>query len=74
VTLQAVPGNGRDKLVVLTDRGKQALRAGEEQYQRIEAEVAALIGAEGLATLQGLLGRLNAGFGHEEFQRLQDQV
>jgi DNA-binding MarR family transcriptional regulator len=53
--LEAVPGNKRDKLVVLTPRGVQARKTASEQIKRFENEISAVIGEEGLATLRKTL-------------------
>jgi DNA-binding MarR family transcriptional regulator len=69
VELQAIPGNNRDKLVVVTDRGRMARRTAQEQIARLEAEVANVIGADGLETVRELLVKLCKGFAHEEYLR-----
>lgn len=60
VELQPVPGNGRDKLVVVTDRGQMARQAVKEQLQIVESECAAVIGADGVEKLRLYLTALES--------------
>jgi DNA-binding MarR family transcriptional regulator len=50
--LDAVPGNKRDKLVVITARGQHAAQTARQQIKRFEAEFADVIGEKGLATFR----------------------
>ena len=56
----ADPGDGRAKLVRLTERGLAAREAGRAAIVEIEAEWAAALGEERLAELRGLLLELRA--------------
>jgi DNA-binding MarR family transcriptional regulator len=69
VELQAIPGNQRDKLVVITDRGMSARKAAEDQIGRLELEVGSVLGPEGLAQLRVLLVKICDAFAHEEYLR-----
>lgn len=46
VSLQSLPGNKRDKLVVLTPRGQLATKTVLFQIKRFEAELVEVVGAE----------------------------
>jgi DNA-binding MarR family transcriptional regulator len=50
--LAAMPGNKRDKLVVITPRGQHARNTASQQITRFEAEIAAVIGEDGLVALR----------------------
>ena len=63
VSLKPVPGNNRDKHVVLTARGQQARQSAAKQSARIEAELAQVVGAEGLEKFRHTLSALVAKFG-----------
>lgn len=52
VERQAIPGNRRDKRIVLTERGKHASLMAAQQISDIEAECAAVIGAENFKTFR----------------------
>ncbi len=69
VELQPVPGNQRDKLIVITDRGMSARRTAEEQIGRLEKEVSDVIGKEDLETLRIMLAKVCDAFAHEEYMR-----
>ena len=58
--LQAVPGNHRDKLVIITPRGIMARNIAVKQIRHIEDEFVATIGEQGLADLRQTLGLLLA--------------
>jgi DNA-binding MarR family transcriptional regulator len=62
VELQAQPDNGRDKLVVVTERGTHAQDTAIAQLNTIEAEMAAVIGAEALEQLRHQLSLLSQAF------------
>ncbi len=62
VELQPQPGNDRDKLVVVTERGYHAQDTAVEQLNTIEAEMAAVIGAEALEQLRHQLSLLSQAF------------
>jgi DNA-binding MarR family transcriptional regulator len=49
------PGNNRDKIVSVTDRGQRAQVHVLEQIARLEGECASIIGKEALETFRGLL-------------------
>jgi DNA-binding MarR family transcriptional regulator len=55
------PRDGRAKLIVLTDRGQQAARAGFESIQRVEAMLEDLLGERALRQLRESLARIIAG-------------
>jgi DNA-binding MarR family transcriptional regulator len=74
VELQPIPGNSRDKYVVITDRGRSARKAAEVQLRQMETEIRAVIGKEGEDTLRGLLVRLCEAFSPEEYVRGRSQV
>ncbi len=69
VELQPVPGNQRDKLIVITDRGMSARRTAEDQITRLEGEVSNIIGKDDLESLRILLARLCDAFAHEEYMK-----
>jgi DNA-binding MarR family transcriptional regulator len=62
VELQPQPGNDRDKLVVITDRGLHAQNTAIEQIKIIEAEMADVIGVEALEQLRGKLLLISEAF------------
>jgi DNA-binding MarR family transcriptional regulator len=62
VELQPQPGNGRDKLVVVTERGFHAQDTAVQQLNIIEAEMAAVIGADALEQLRHQLSLLSQAF------------
>ena len=49
---EAIPGNRRDKRIVLTERGKHASTTAAQQIAQIEGECAAIIGAENFKTFR----------------------
>ncbi|HEX8208393.1 MAG TPA: MarR family transcriptional regulator [Solirubrobacteraceae bacterium] len=59
VTRVADPGDGRAKLVRLTERGLRAQDAGREIVGEIEQDWSRLLGVRDFATLRGLLERLH---------------
>ena len=63
VKLEPVPGNNRDKRVMLTARGQQARSSAANQSARIEAELAHVVGAEVLEKFRHTLSALVAKFG-----------
>ncbi len=69
VDLVSGPGNNRDKLVVLTDRGQNARKAAQEQIVGLESEIAAVIGTECLSELRRLLKKLEGVFVTEDVLR-----
>jgi DNA-binding MarR family transcriptional regulator len=62
VALQAQPGNDRDKLVVVTERGIHAQNTALEQIKVIETQMAAMIGVENLEKLRGQLLLISQAF------------
>lgn len=64
--LRPQPGNHRDKIVTITDRGHRARVHVLEQIQRMEAECAAIIGEQGLETFRALLLALVLGLKAKE--------
>jgi DNA-binding MarR family transcriptional regulator len=69
VELQPVPGNQRDKLIVITDRGMSARRTADDQITRLENEVSDVIGKDDLESLRILLAKLCDAFAHEEYMK-----
>jgi DNA-binding MarR family transcriptional regulator len=63
--LELAPGNHRDKLVMVTERGQAARLAASQQIDRLETECVKVIGADGLATLRHLLQALEGVFAAE---------
>jgi DNA-binding MarR family transcriptional regulator len=61
VELRHENGNKRDKVVVVTERGKHAEKTAIEQITRLESECAAIVGMDGLAKIRQLLAGLAAG-------------
>jgi DNA-binding MarR family transcriptional regulator len=53
--LQSQPNNGRDKLVVVTDRGRHAQQTALDHIKIIEAQMAEIIGKKELEILRGQL-------------------
>ena len=66
VALQSQPGNGRDKLVVVTERGVHAQNTALEQIKIIEAHMADVIGVEALEQLRRQLSLLSQSFKPEK--------
>ena len=62
VEVVPMPNNGRNKIVQLTERGRTAAAMATEQIRVVEAECAAIIGAEELERLRGLLLHLTTGY------------
>jgi DNA-binding MarR family transcriptional regulator len=62
VALQAQPGNDRDKLVVVTERGLHAQNTALEQIKIIEAQMADAIGVEALEQLRHQLSLISQSF------------
>ena len=52
------PGDGRAKLIVLTERGRGAVAAGRQTIEGIEEEVTEILGARGHHELRRLLSKL----------------
>jgi DNA-binding MarR family transcriptional regulator len=52
------PSDGRAKLIVLTDRGRDCLAAGRETIEGIEERITAILGDRGHRTLRRLLARV----------------
>jgi DNA-binding MarR family transcriptional regulator len=65
VALEPAPGNQRDKLVVITERGKVARTVGIQIVHRFEGECSAVIGADGLTQLRELLTALDQAIGRD---------
>ena len=61
VELIAQPGNSRDKLVAVTERGFHARQIAVEQIQRLEKELQLVLGAEKLGQFRSLLQELVVG-------------
>jgi DNA-binding MarR family transcriptional regulator len=58
VELQPVPNNSRDKLVVMTERGRHAQQTAWDQINTIEKEMAAVIGTKALQQMRQSLSLL----------------
>jgi DNA-binding MarR family transcriptional regulator len=67
--LRPQPGNHRDKIVTITDRGHRARVHILEHIQRMEAECAGVIGQQGLETFRALLLALVLGLKAKEEER-----
>jgi DNA-binding MarR family transcriptional regulator len=52
VELIAQPGNDRDKLVAVTEKGWQAQQVANESIRHLEAEIAEILGVKGLEQLR----------------------
>ena len=52
------PADGRAKLIVLTERGRDAVAAGRQTIEGIEEQVTAILGERGHRELRRLLSRL----------------
>jgi DNA-binding MarR family transcriptional regulator len=65
VALEPVPGNQRDKLVVITESGKVARTVGIQLVHRFENECMSVIGPDGLTKLRELLQSLDQALGRE---------
>lgn len=52
------PADGRAKLIVLTDRGRDAVAAGRETVEGIEEQVTRILGERGHGELRALLSKL----------------
>lgn len=52
------PADGRAKLIVLTDRGRDAVAAGRETVEGIEEQVTQILGERGHGELRALLSKL----------------
>jgi DNA-binding MarR family transcriptional regulator len=50
--LEAVPGNKRDKIVLVTPKGQHASNTARQQIKRFEAEFVEVIGEDGLAAFR----------------------
>jgi DNA-binding MarR family transcriptional regulator len=62
VDLVPVEGDKRERLVTLTDRGQHAQRTAVEQLEWLEAEVAEVLGNDGLEQFREMLVKLEARF------------
>ncbi len=60
--LQAIPDNKRDKLVVITERGRHAQDTALQQISIIEDHMAAVIGKRELKVLRAQLAKLAQSF------------
>ena len=58
LTLSEDPGDGRARLVRLTERGRRFMAAAQDLSERYEAHVANLLGREDARQLRALLERL----------------
>ncbi len=62
--------SGREKRIIVTDRGLLARQTAQQQVGMLEAECEAAIGPEGMEMLRTLLSRLCQRLATEEYQRL----
>jgi DNA-binding MarR family transcriptional regulator len=62
VELQPIPHNGRDKLVVVTERGRHAQQTAIDQINTVEDQMAAVIGKNELKTLRKHLHMIAVSF------------
>ncbi len=58
VTRQPDPSDGRAKLIVLTERGRDAVAAGRQTIAGLEEQVTAILGEHGHRELRRLLTKL----------------
>jgi DNA-binding MarR family transcriptional regulator len=58
VALEPMPGNQRDMIVAVTQRGGHALATAAEQVQQLERDFAGIVGRDGLESLRQALGAL----------------
>ena len=66
VGLVPQPGNHKEKLVVITERGEKTRAYAMEQIASLEAECASIIGQQGLETFRALLLALVLGLKAKE--------
>jgi DNA-binding MarR family transcriptional regulator len=62
VEVVPMPGNGRNKIVQVTEKGAHARDTAADHIRIVEAEFAAIIGVEELERLRGLLLHLTTGY------------
>jgi DNA-binding MarR family transcriptional regulator len=62
VEVVPMPNNGRNKIVRLTERGRSASATASEHIRIVESECVAIIGADELERLRGLLMHLTTGY------------
>jgi len=62
VSLEAIPGNRRDKWVVITPSGVSAQATAVQQIAKLEEEIAASLGPMDLETFRGALVSVLEGF------------
>ena len=69
VEVVPMPNNGRNKIVQLTERGRGASSIAIEHIAIVESECAAIIGADELERLRGLLMHLATGYKDAHFPK-----
>jgi DNA-binding MarR family transcriptional regulator len=69
VEVVPMPNNGRNKIVQLTAQGREASLMAIERIAIVEAECAAIIGADELERLRGLLMHLVTGYRDAHFPK-----
>src|SRR4051794_38377813 len=65
VAREADPADARARVVVVTGTGRRLLGVVEEVYRELEAEWAAVIGADGVARMRADLGAVTSSRGAE---------
>ena len=70
VEIVPMPNNGRNKIVQLTQDGIAASAFASDLIRQVEAECAAIIGAEELERLRGLLMHLVTGYKSKHYVKL----
>jgi DNA-binding MarR family transcriptional regulator len=68
VECHPMPGNGRDKRIVVTERGQQASVVASRNIASVEGECTAIIGAENLAMLRRQLALIAEGLQLRQIQ------
>lgn len=62
LALQPIPNNSRDKLVVVTERGRHAQQTSLDQIKSLEAHMASVIGENELQTMRNQLWKISQSF------------
>ena len=70
VEIVPMPNNGRNKIVQLTEEGIGASAFASDLIRQVEAECAAIVGAEEFERLRGLLMHLVTGYKAKHYVRL----
>lgn len=73
VEVVPMPGNGRNKIVQVTEKGGHARDTAADHIRIVESEFAEIIGREELERLRGLLLHLTTGY-RDRFASKEDQA